>query len=184
VIAATNRDLKQQVAAGRFREDLYYRLNVFPIQVPPLRERMEDVPLLAKHFIETSAKDLHCAKPRLTRAAIAKLQSYEWPGNIRELRNVIERAIIISRDGVLDFDLPATESALVRSQQPVHAKGDADPEFLTEAELQRRERNNLLAILEKTHWKIKGADGAAELLGVKPTTLKARIKKMGLSRPN
>jgi transcriptional regulator with GAF, ATPase, and Fis domain len=109
VIAATNRNLEQAVAAGRFREDLYYRLNVFPIQVPPLRERMEDVALLAKHFIETSVRELGCPKPRLTRAGIAKLQNYHWPGNIRELRNVIERASIISRGGTLDFDLPVTE---------------------------------------------------------------------------
>jgi formate hydrogenlyase transcriptional activator len=184
VIAATNRDLKQLVAAGRFREDLYYRLNVFPILVPSLRERLEDVPLLGKHFIETSIRELGCPKPRLTRAAIAKLENYHWPGNIRELRNVIERAIIISRDGMLNFDLPATESALVQSRQAANAKGDAKPEFLTEAELQLRERENLLAILEKADWKIKGTDGAAELLGVKPTTLKARMKKMGLRRPN
>jgi transcriptional regulator with GAF, ATPase, and Fis domain len=184
VIAATNRDLRRQVEAGRFREDLFYRLNVFPIQVPPLRERMEDVPLLAKHFIESSVRELGCPKPRLTRAAIAKLENYHWPGNIRELRNVIERAIIISRGGVLDFDLPVTESTLVPSRPAVPAKSEAEPEFLTEAELQRRERNNLLTVLEMTRWKIKGENGAAELLGVKVTTLKARIKKMGLSRPN
>jgi transcriptional regulator with GAF, ATPase, and Fis domain len=183
VIAATNRNLEHAVAAGRFREDLYYRLNVFPIQVPPLRDRMEDVALLAKHFIESSVRELGCHKPRLTRAAITKLQNYHWPGNIRELRNVIERAIIISRGGALDFDLPVTEATVVPSRIAPHAKCDAEPEFLTEAELQRLERNNLLAILEKTRWKIKGADGAAELLGVKPTTLKARIKKMGLRRP-
>ena len=183
VIAATNRNLQRQVEAGRFREDLFYRLNVFPIQVPPLRERMEDVPLLAKHFIETSVRELGCPKPRLTRAAIAKLENYHWPGNIRELRNVIERAIIISRGGALDFDLPVTESAVVPSRHAAHAKSDAEPEFLTEAELQRRERKNLLTVLEKTHWKIKGENGAAELLGVKATTLKARIKKMGIKRP-
>jgi transcriptional regulator with GAF, ATPase, and Fis domain len=183
VIAATNRDLKELVAAGRFREDLYYRLNVFPIQAPPLRERMEDVPLLAKHFVETSVKDLGCSKPRLTRAAIAKLENYHWPGNIRELRNVIERAIIISCGGALDFDLPVTESTLVPPRPAAPAKSEAEPEFLTEAELQRRERNNLLTVLEKTRWKIKGENGAAELLGVKVTTLKARIKKMGLKRP-
>ena len=183
VVAATNRNLEEAVAAGRFREDLFYRLNVFPIQMPPLRERMEDVPLLAKHFIETSVRELGCAKPRLTRAAIAKLENYHWPGNIRELRNVIERAIIISRGGALDFDLPVTESAAVTSRPAAHAKSEAEPEFLTEAELQRRERNNLLTVLEKTHWRIKGENGAAELLGVKATTLKARIKKMGLKRP-
>ena len=106
IVAATNRDLKKAAAAGRFREDLYYRLNVFPIQVPPLRERMDDIPLLAKHFVELSAKELKCAKPRLTRAAVTQLQSYDWPGNVRELRNVIERAVILARGGALEFDLP------------------------------------------------------------------------------
>ena len=184
VVAATNRNLQRQVETGSFREDLFYRLNVFPIQVPPLRERMEDVPLLAKHFIETSARELGCHKSRLTRAVIAKLQNYHWPGNIRELRNVIERAIIISRGGALDFDLPVTGSAVVPSRHAAPAKSNAEPEFLTEAELQRRERKNLMTVLEKTHWRIKGENGAAELLGVKATTLKARIKKMGLKRPN
>ena len=183
IIAATNRDLKKEVAAGRFREDLYYRLNVFPIQVPPLREHMEDIPLLAKHFIESSVRELRCPKTRLTRAGVAKLQNYHWPGNIRELRNVIERAVIISRGKVLDFDLPAAEVALVPASRTAREASDSQPEFLTEAELQRRERENLQVILEKTHWKIKGADGAAELLGVKPATLKARMKKMGLKRP-
>ena len=111
IVAATNRDLKKAVAAGRFREDLYYRLNVFPIQVPPLRERMDDIPLLAKHFVELSAKELKCAKPRLTRAAVTQLQSYDWPGNVRELRNVIERAVILARGGALEFDLPISGQA-------------------------------------------------------------------------
>ena len=183
VIAATNRELKQDSVAGRFREDLYYRLNVFPIQVPPLREHMEDIPLLAKHFIELSVRELRCAKPRLTRAGIAKLQSYHWPGNIRELRNVIERAVIISRGRVLDFDLPAAEAALVPARPAAREASDTEPQFLTEAELQRRERENLLIILEKANWKIKGADGAAELLGVNSATLLSRMKKMGLRRP-
>jgi transcriptional regulator with GAF, ATPase, and Fis domain len=182
VIAATNRDLKQAVAAGRFREDLYYRLNVFPIQVPSLRERMEDVPLLAKHFIESSIRELRCPKPRLTRAAITKLQNYNWPGNIRELRNVIERAVIISRGGVLDFDLPVEESVSM-PHRPAREKNEGEPDFLTEVELQRRERENLLQILERSNWKVMGPDGAAELLGVKPTTLMTRMKKMGLNRP-
>lgn len=183
VVAATNRDLKQAVATGRFREDLYYRLNVFPIQVPPMRERMEDIPLLAKHFVEKSVKELRCAKPRLTRAAITKLQNYNWPGNIRELRNVIERAVIISRGGVLDFDLPAGEPASL-PRLPVREKNEGEPDFLTEAELQRREHENLLRILEKSNWKIMGPNGAAELLGVKPTTLLTRINKMGLKPPS
>jgi DNA-binding NtrC family response regulator len=187
IIAATNRDLKQAVAAGKFREDLFYRLNVFPIQVVPLRERLDDIPALTKHFVELSTRDLKCAKPRLTRAGIAKLQNYDWPGNVRELRNVIERAVILARGGALDFDLPgAKPEAFGHQLSAVSQQPTADspqPEFLTEAELERRERDNLLIVLEKSNWKIKGADGAAELLGVKPTTLLARMKKWGLKKP-
>ncbi len=187
IIAATNRDLKKAVSAGRFREDLYYRLNVFPIQVPPLRERMEDIPSLAKHFVELSTRELKCAKPRLTRAAVAKLQSYNWPGNVRELRNVIERAVILAQGGLLDFELPAViEPGLPPRTTPAAQPtggGPSQPKFLTEAELQRRERENLLMVLEAAKWKIKGPDGAAELLGVKPTTLLTRMEKWGLKRP-
>jgi formate hydrogenlyase transcriptional activator len=187
IVAATNRDLKKAVAAGRFREDLYYRLNVFPIQVPPLRERMDDIPLLAKHFVELSARELKCAKPRLTRAAVTKLQNYDWPGNVRELRNLIERAVILARGGALDFDLPmATPSALPSRavpEVPSPAGAPGQPKLLTEAELQRRERDNLLLALEAANWKIKGPDGAAELLGVKPTTLLSRMEKWGLKKP-
>src|SRR6266403_1934620 len=182
-VAATNRDLKKEAAAGHFREDLYYRLNVFPIHVMPLRDRIDDIPQLARHFVELSAKELKCAKPRLTKAGIAKLQSYDWPGNIRELRNVIERAVIISRGGPLDFDLPVTDSPPVPSRFTPREADGHEPEFFTETEMQRRERENLIVVLQKTDWKIKGADGAAELLGVKPTTLLSRIKKMGLKRP-
>ncbi len=187
VIAATNHDLKKEAAAGRFREDLYYRLNVFPIHVMPVRERMDDIPLLAKHFVELSTKELRCPKPRLTRAGVSKLQNYDWPGNVRELRNVIERAVILARGGSLDFDLPIAAQAppLPRPASP-RANGEDGPhqlEILTEAELQRRERDNLLAALEQANWKIKGRDGASELLGVKPTTLLSRMKKWGLERP-
>jgi transcriptional regulator with GAF, ATPase, and Fis domain len=180
--------LKKAVAAGRFREDLYYRLHVFPIEVPPLRERKDDIPLLARHFVDLSAKELKCPKPRLTRAAITRLQSYDWPGNVRELRNVIERAVILARGGMLDFDLPMTASASAaptKSASRVAAGSGPkpEPEYLTEAELESRERENLLVILEKANWKIKGPDGTAELLGVKPTTLFSRMKKMGI-RPS
>jgi transcriptional regulator with GAF, ATPase, and Fis domain len=183
IIAATNRDLKKAAAAGRFREDLYYRLNVFPIQVAPLRDRKEDIPELAKHFIELPAKELDCPKPRLTRAGIVQLENYHWPGNIRELRNIIERAVILARGGALEFDLPKNDVAFtMRSSK---SRVDVtEPEFLTETEMRKRERENLLIVLEKTNWKIKGADGAAELLGVKPTTLLSRIKTMELKRPN
>lgn len=182
IIGATNRDLKKEVSAGRFREDLYYRLNVFPIQVPPLRERLEDIPLLARHFIDLSVRELRCPAPRLTRAAITKLENYDWPGNIRELRNVIERAVILSRGEAIDFDLPVAE---VRTPPPaaLPGTGEGEPQLMTEAELERREIQNLLAVLEKTRWKIKGRDGAAELLGVKPTTLLTRLKRMGIKRP-
>jgi DNA-binding NtrC family response regulator len=180
IVAATNRDLKREVAAGRFREDLYYRLNVFPISVAPLRERKEDIPLLADHFVELAVNELGCPRPRLTRAGIESLQNYEWPGNIRELRNVIERAAIFARGGALEFDLPITGADPSRFE-PDDPDG-LEQEFLTDAEMRRRERENLFAVLRKTGWKIKGVDGAAELLGVKPTTLISRIEKMGLKR--
>jgi DNA-binding NtrC family response regulator len=179
IVAATNRDLKKEVAAGRFREDLYYRLNVFPIKVAPLRDRKEDVPLLATHFIDISVKELECPRPRLTRAGIETLQNYDWPGNIRELRNVIERAAIFAQGGVLDFDLPGTGVDL----NSFVLEDIEEVEYLTDAEMRRRERENLFAVLQKTGWKIKGVDGAAELLGLKPTTLISRIEKMGLKRP-
>ena len=184
IVAATNRDLKAEVAAGRFREDLYYRLNVFPVEVAPLRDRIEDIPLLASHFIGLITRETKCQKARLTAAAIDALQNYDWPGNIRELRNVIEQAAIVAQGGALQFKLPlsprqaqatALEDALPETRPP-------EPEFLTEPEMARRERDNLLVVLERTHWRIKGPGGAAELLGVNPTTLQSRIKKMGLRR--
>jgi transcriptional regulator with GAF, ATPase, and Fis domain len=183
IIAASNRDLKAEAAAGRFRNDLYYRLSVFPMHVATLKERKADIPLLAGHFVEVSVKELRCPKPRLTRAAIASLQNYDWPGNIRELRNVIERAVILARGGPLHFDLPVTDSAPAPAAARPHPVDPAGPEFLTEAELLRRERENLRVVLEMTGWKIKGPDGAAELIGLKPTTLLSRMKRMGLTRP-
>ncbi len=181
IVAATNRDLKQEVAAGRFREDLYYRLNVFPIHVAPLRERREDIPLLSKHFVETFTKDLKGTRPRLTSAEIVRLQHYDWPGNIRELRNVIERAVILAKGSALEFDLP---DAVMDDPPPIMADHDqtSRPEYLTDLEMRSRERENLRVVLHKTGWRIKGAHGAAELLGVKPTTLISRVKKMGLKR--
>jgi transcriptional regulator with GAF, ATPase, and Fis domain len=118
----------------------------------------------------------------LTEAGVARLQSYDWPGNIRELRNVIERAMIVARGNALEFDLPMAFSAPASVPADFESSDPGQPEFLTEPEIQRRERDNLWMVLEKTGWKIKGADGAAELLGVKPTTLISRIKKMGLRR--
>jgi DNA-binding NtrC family response regulator len=180
IVAATNRDLEKEVAAGRFREDLYYRLNVFPVKVAPLRERKEDITLLATHFVELSAKELGWPKPRLTRAGIETLQNYDWPGNIRELRNVIERAVILARGGALEFDLPGNGSNPASFERM--DVNQTEPEYLTEPEIRRRERENLFVVLQKAGWKIKGADGAAELLGIKPSTLISRIAKMGLKR--
>jgi transcriptional regulator with GAF, ATPase, and Fis domain len=184
IVAATNRDLRSEVAAGRFREDLYYRLNVFPLEVAPLRDRLDDIPLLAKHFAAKAAREMNCPPGRLTPAGLAALQNYDWPGNVRELCNVIERAVIVARGGALEFDLPITvqRGAQAAPVAAASAENGEEREFLTEPEMQRKERDNLLVVLEKTRWKIKGADGAAELLGVKPTTLLSRIKKMGLRR--
>ncbi|MBV8216810.1 MAG: sigma-54-dependent Fis family transcriptional regulator, partial [Verrucomicrobia bacterium] len=183
IIAATNRDLKKEVAEGRFREDLYYRLNVFQLKVPPLRERLEDIHHLAKHFVESSAKEFGCPKPRLTEAGIKALQGYDWPGNIRELQNVIERAVILAQGGVLDFDVPAfSPSVELRSFVPRNVD-QTESGYLTDAEIRHRERQNLFAVLQKAGWKVKGAGGAAELLGVSPTTLFTRMQKNGLKRP-
>jgi DNA-binding NtrC family response regulator len=182
IVAATNRDLAKEVAAGRFRGDLYYRLNVFPLKIAPLKERKGDIPLLAAFFLNLAAKELGCPKPRLTQPGIEALQNYDWPGNIRELRNVIERAVISAGGGALEFDL------LGNGPDPTLYKradvNEPEPEYLTEQEIRRRERANVFAVLQKTSWKIKGAGGAAELLGVNPSTLISRIEKMGLKRPD
>ncbi|MBV8585458.1 MAG: sigma-54-dependent Fis family transcriptional regulator, partial [Verrucomicrobia bacterium] len=179
IVAATNRDLQALVNVGRFRPDLYYRLNIFPIEIAPLRERSEDIPLLAEYFVEVVSREMKCRRPRLTPAGLASLQAYHWPGNIRELRNVIERAVIIARGGALVFDLPVTAVAREPFVQKLR-ENNSQP--LTESELLQRNRENLLSALEQTGWKIKGANGAAELLGIKPTTLISRIKKLGLER--
>lgn len=186
IVAATNRDLKQEIEAGRFREDLFYRLNVFPVQVTPLRERKEDIPVLADHFVEAAAQNLNRPVPRLTQGNILKLQSYNWPGNIRELQNVIERAVITANAGRLSFDLPtdsATKSKPSASDSAETVQASEQTEILTEDEMRSRERENILAALRQTKWKISGKDSASELLGIKPTTLKSRMLKMNIARP-
>lgn len=186
IIAATNRDLPQEVEQGRFRQDLYYRLNVFPIRVAPLRERKEDIPLLAAHFLEKSCRKLNIAPVKLTVAQVGQLQSHDWPGNIRELQNTIERALILAQNGNLWFDFPAAAkmpSAPGPRPAPVIARGSGEPAILTDLELRQRERDNILAALDKTRWKIHGPNGAAEFLGLKPSTLISRMKKLGLKKP-
>lgn len=182
IIAATNRDLKAEVEAGRFRQDLYYRLNVFPVQVPPLRERPDDIPLLAAHFLGQSARRLGRPIPPLTDAQARLLQTYHWPGNVRELQNVAERAFILSIRGSLEFELPKPETAHL--PEASIAGAPAAGRLLTEAELRQREVQNLRETLRQAGWKIHGAGGAAELLGLKPTTLLSRIKKLGLKKPS
>jgi transcriptional regulator with GAF, ATPase, and Fis domain len=151
--------------------------------VAPLRERKEDIPLLAAHFIDSSVRDFGCAKPILTRLGVENLQKYHWPGNIRELRNVIERAVILAQGGPIAFDVPINGASIELPALKLASNGQEEAEFLTEAEIRRRDCENIFAVLQKTGWKIKGTNGAARLLGVKPTTLISRIKRLGLVRP-
>ena len=184
IITATNRDLKQEVEAGRFRQDLYYRFNVFPIEVAPLRHRREDIPLLATRYVEQAARKLNRPMPHFTTAEVRRLQEYDWPGNVRELQNVIERALITQQPGRrLHFDLPSAGSLGQRRGKSNGPSADSGEDVIPELEMRRRERENLLAALRQTNWRIYGPGGAADLLGVKPTTLTSRVRKMGLERP-
>ena len=170
VIAATNRDLAAEIKKGTFREDLYYRLSVFPVDLPPLRDRRQDIPLLAKHFADLASARHGRRRLSIGASDLARLAQYDWPGNIRELQNVIERAVIVSKGGELDLAVwmtdnvkPARESSLL---------------------LQDIERNHIVVVLEMSGWRVSGQDGAAERLGLKPTTLEARMKKLGIARPS
>jgi hydrogenase-4 transcriptional activator len=179
VIAATNHDLSNMVAAGRFREDLYYRLSVFPIEVPPLRDRKEDIPMLASHFLEQACVRFNRPRPSLSESHIHQLQNYGWPGNVRELRNVVERAVISARGGSLRFDL--LETAETGSSAPANLSPQAASSgLISDAEMKRYERQNIEAALKIANGRVYGRGGAAELLGIKPTTLNTRIKKLGL----
>jgi transcriptional regulator with GAF, ATPase, and Fis domain len=168
VVAATNRDLNQEVAAGRFRLDLYYRLAVFPVEAPPLRDRLQDVPVLAAHFVRQACLRFNLPQPRVTQREMDLLQTYRWPGNVRELQNFVERAVILARGGPLTFGLPLDQAPPV-----VAAVSNA---IMTERDLRMKERANLLAALQSTAGRVSGPGGAAELLGVKPSTLASRVK--------
>lgn len=178
IIAATNRDLKQEVRDRRFREDLYFRLNVFPIESIPLRQRSEDIPLLAAHFLKLAGQKFGKPEVQLTHGDIERLQAYHWPGNIRELVNVIERAVILSREGRLKLDLRSDEAAESSQATPGPAAGS----IRTREELRRQELDNIIAALRHCNGKVFGRGGAAELLEVKPTTLASRIKTLGINR--
>ena len=179
VIAASNRDIKKEVDEGRFRQDLFYRLSVFPIEVPPLRERREDIAPLVANFIRQSARRMNRPEPQLSKAALDRLSSYDWPGNVRELQNTVERAIILWREGPLTFDLPASPTRQNTKQQSKPADAAA---FLTRDELKRQERETIVSALKQTNGKVSGPGGAAELLGMKSSTLASRISSMGINR--
>jgi formate hydrogenlyase transcriptional activator len=179
VIAASNRDLKREVDEGRFRQDLFYRLSVFPIEVPPLRERREDVGPLVAHFIRQSARRMNRPEPQISKAALNQLAAYHWPGNVRELQNTVERAIILWREGPLTFDLPASPPPENSGQQ---AEPALNAGLLTRNEFKRQERETIINALKRTNGKVSGPGGAAELLGMKPSTLASRISSLGINR--
>ena len=184
IIAATNKSLLEEVQANRFRNDLFYRLNVFPILIAPLRERKADIRLLATHFVKKLARKLNVPPPQLTRANIMDLMSYDWPGNVRELENSVERAIILSRSGSLNFSTihdPTLTDAKPHFDQTASTQ---NRETILSAEaMQQFDRQNTINALMQCNWKIYGDDGAAGLLGLKPTTLIERMKRMRIRKP-
>ncbi len=180
LIAATNRNLQEEVEQGNFREDLYFRLNVFPVNVVPLRERKDDIPLLTKSFLSVLSRKLNLTEPRLTNANVEQLQTYSWKGNIRELQNVIERAIILSQGGSLNLDLPHN-GELPEVIHIEHMENESEGIVpYTESQRLARDRENILQALALCDNKISGTGGAAEMLGIKPTTLASRLKNMDI----
>jgi transcriptional regulator with GAF, ATPase, and Fis domain len=169
IVATTNRNLEEEVRKGRFRQDLYYRLNVFPITVPPLRQRKEDIPLLVQAFIERYSRKLGKQITSIQKEAMKALQDYPWPGNVRELESIIERAVILCPGPVLQLTDELEISSL--------------PLASTVGTLEEAERNQILKTLSKTRWRIEGKDGAAVILGLHPSTLRARMHKFGILRP-
>ena len=169
VIAANNADLVAAVSEGRFRSDLYYRLNVFPIALPPLRERREDVPLLAQHFLDAYRIKFKRPVLKLSDESMDRLVNYAWPGNVRELQNVLERAVILARSPIVVVE-PQFLSTRTTSNAPSAALVDI-------------ERRHIVQILESAHWRIHGPRGAAARLSMNPSTWRSRMKKLGISRP-
>ncbi|MDQ3819182.1 MAG: sigma 54-interacting transcriptional regulator, partial [Acidobacteriota bacterium] len=184
VIAATNRDLEQAVKDGTFRADLYYRLYVFPINIPPLRERKEDIPLLVSFFVGKENQRLGKSIETVSRETMETLQTYTWPGNIRELQSVIERAGIISQNTTLQLadDLTA-QPPLARHVLPAEEGPSLSANSGRVMTLEELERRYITEVLEKTCWRIHGKKGAAELLGLNPNTLRSRLQKLGIQRP-
>jgi transcriptional regulator with GAF, ATPase, and Fis domain len=169
VIAATNRELKHEVEQGRFREDLYYRLHVYPITVPTLRQRKDDIPLMVQFFVQRFGKNQGKRIDQIPQAVMEELEQYDWPGNVRELENVIERAVIVTRDSTLRL-----AARLPRE------KGNGE---VYEGPLEDVQRDYIRQILELVEWRIEGTGGAAELLKLHPNTLRFRMRKLGIERP-
>lgn len=166
VLVATNRNLASEASHGRFRSDLYYRLNIFPITIPPLRNRKEDLPMLIRHFIAGKSKEYNKQLQQISRADLQKLTDYDWPGNIRELKNVIERSVILSDD--ITFRLDWWEQGLEEG---------------SDNSLEHMERDHIISVMQKCHWKVNGENGAAEMLAMHPNTLRSRMKKLNIRRP-
>ncbi|MEA2118109.1 sigma-54 interaction domain-containing protein [Halovibrio sp. HP20-50] len=186
VIAATNRELREMINIGRFREDLYFRLNVFPVDSVPLRQRIEDVPLLARHFLQRACLKFNKPGVRIPPAQLEILQRYPWPGNIRELENIIERQVIVTQDRRLVFDdlllgeLSRSSDTLAKAAPAHHSEQHGAPALLTEHAMSQRQRESSIAALKQAGGKVSGKGGAAELLGIKPTTLASRLTKWGI----
>jgi transcriptional regulator with GAF, ATPase, and Fis domain len=183
VIAATNRNLEELVVAGTFREDLFYRLSVFPIEVPPLRKRREDVIQLAQHFLQQTCQDFGRKEMKLTRGQADQIQNYDWPGNVRELKNVIERAVILSKGKTLRLDLSLPENAQAVSMSGDSGNSSNEETVFTEKQMKAMQKKNILLALRASNWRVSGSHGAAELLDVKPTTLADRMKMFGIRKP-
>jgi transcriptional regulator with GAF, ATPase, and Fis domain len=175
--------LERAVREGRFRNDLYHRLSVFPIDLPPLRDRREDIPLLAAYLVTRKALQLGRNVERLSSDILARLTAYDWPGNVRELENVLERAIILSPGSSIRLEAIHLGAASPPRTRERHAEPAAAADAGESDTLQARERAHILRICQATAWKIKGPDGAASKLGINPGTLYARMKKLGIQRP-
>jgi transcriptional regulator with GAF, ATPase, and Fis domain len=182
VIAATHRDLAEMVKRNEFRSDLYYRLNVFPVMLPPLRERRQDIGLLVSHFVEMFGRKMGKRITCIPNETLSALIAYPWPGNVRELQNLIERAVILSNNGVLPNPLPALDKNAVTNPLPV---SDKNPLTVTPSQgtFNDSTRALILQALREAGWVIGGSGGAAARLGLKRTTLIAKMKKLGISRP-
>jgi transcriptional regulator with GAF, ATPase, and Fis domain len=183
VVAATNCQLEESVKEGRFRSDLFYRLNVFPVVVPPLRDRADDIPLLASAFATNFAKEIGRAIEPPSAECLQRLCSYDWPGNVRELQNVIERAVITSLDGRLNVARALPETAASRVANAPTDNSPSGQRVRTVTELQEDERANILLALESANWRVAGDGGAASLLGMNASTLNSRIRALGIKRP-